>query len=86
MENRLGKILLVANYEHDGQFSMQLFSSLLQKELLNSELDVTLIRPEPYFGKLTAGTSGLGKILGYLDKFIVFPRVLKRNLRTLRND
>ncbi len=86
MEKRLGKIVLVGNYEPDGQYSMQLFSTLLQKELLNAGLDVDLIQSEPYFGKLLAGTSGLSKILGYLDKFFVFPRVLKRKLTALRND
>ena len=86
MEKRLGKILLVGNYKPDGQYSMQLYSTLLQKELLNAGLDVNLIRPEPYFGKLIAGTSGLGKLLGYLDKFLVFPRVLKRNLTSLQDD
>ena len=86
MEKRLCKIVLVGNYKPDGQYSMQLFSTLLQKELLNAGLDVDLIQPEPYFGKLIAGTSGLSKILGYLDKFFVFPRVLKRKLTALRND
>lgn len=86
MEKKLGKIVLVGNYELDGQYSMQLFSMLLEKELLNIGLDVDLIRPEPYFGKLIAGNSGLGKILGYLDKFLVFPRVLKRKLTALRKD
>ncbi len=86
MEKRLGKIVLVGNYEPDGQYSMQLFSTLLKKELLNGGLDVNLIRPEPYFGKIIAGTTGLGKIFGYIDKFIVFPRVLKRNLASLRTD
>ncbi len=86
MENRLGKIMLVGNYEPDGQYSMQLFSTHLHKELLSTGLDVDLIRPKPHFGKLIPGTSGLGKLMGYFDKFIVFPRVLNRSLDLLRND
>ena len=75
------RILLVGNYEPDGQQSMQRFASVFAKELALAGVDVTTVRPEPFFGKLRTGARGLGKWLGYLDKFLIFPRRLKRLIR-----
>ena len=77
------RVLLVANYEPDGQQSMQRFAAVLAKELAGSGMDVTMIRPEPFFGRLHPGARGLGKWLGYLDKFLVFPIVLRKKLSAL---
>ena len=33
------------------------------------EHEVRLIRPEPFFGRLKPSANGLGKWLGYIDKF-----------------
>lgn len=76
------RILLVANYEPDGQQSMQRFAAVMAKELAAAGIDVTVIRPEPFFGRLHPGARGLGKWLGYLDKFLVFPIVLRKKLST----
>ena len=77
-------ILLVANYEADGQQSMQRFASVMERGLAAAGSEVSVIRPEPFFGRLHPGARGLGKWLGYLDKFFVFPRRLKRRVRALR--
>jgi glycosyltransferase involved in cell wall biosynthesis len=77
-------VMLVGNYLPDGQESMQRFAAIMEKELAKAGVDVTLIRPEPFFGRLRSGTGGLGKWLGYLDKFFVFPGRLKRRIRKLR--
>ncbi|MFA5008221.1 MAG: glycosyltransferase family 1 protein [Candidatus Omnitrophota bacterium] len=74
------KILILGNYILDQQKSMQLFSALLEKELRKSGHDVRLIRPEPFFGKIGFFGKALSKWLGYLDKFFIFPFVLRRNL------
>ena len=78
-------VLLVGNYLADGQESMQRFAAIMEKELAKAGVDVTLIRPEPFFGRLRSGTGGLGKWLAYLDKFIVFPRALRKKLSTLKS-
>ena len=75
------RVLLVANYEPDGQQSMQRFAAVMAKGLESAGISVTVIRPEPVFGRLHPGARGLGKWLGYLDKFLVFPRRLRRVVR-----
>lgn len=75
------KVLLVSNYSQDGQESMLRFAEALRAGLLAEGVDAGTVRPEPLFGRLRPGASGLGKWLGYLDKFCVFPRRLKRLAR-----
>jgi len=77
-------VLLVGNYPPDRQESMQRFSAVMERELNAAGIEATVIRPEPFFGRLKPGASGLGKWLGYLDKFVVFPRRLKRRMRELQ--
>ncbi|MDR3406218.1 MAG: glycosyltransferase family 1 protein [Chthoniobacter sp.] len=72
------KVLLVSNYAYDRQESMLRFAAALEAGLRAAGVDVDLVRPEPFFGALRPGSSGLGKWLGYLDKFLLFPRRLRR--------
>jgi glycosyltransferase involved in cell wall biosynthesis len=72
------KVLLVSNYQFDHQESMLRFAAALAGGLCAAGVDVQLVRPEPFFGRLQPGGSGLGKWFGYLDKFIVFPTRLRR--------
>jgi glycosyltransferase involved in cell wall biosynthesis len=75
------KVILVGNYENDQQQSMLRFAELLRSELQKLGIAVELIRPRPFFGLLKRGATGLGKWLGYLDKFLLFPIELKRAIR-----
>ncbi len=68
------KILLIGNYQPDQQESMQRFANMLQIGLIELGHKVRLIRPEPFFGKIKLSAGGLGKWLGYIDKFLIFPR------------
>jgi len=77
-------VFLIGNYVHDAQQSMQRFAAVMEKELKAAGCDVRLVRPEPFFGRLHPGATGIGKWLGYLDKFVVFPRQLKRLIRSAR--
>ncbi|MBN1871713.1 MAG: glycosyltransferase family 4 protein [Candidatus Omnitrophica bacterium] len=77
------KILLIGNYSYDVQESMQLFASSLEAGLKKSGCEVLLIRPEPFFGKLKPSYRGIGKWLGYLDKFIIFPLRLHKVIKTV---
>ena len=74
------KVLLVANYVPDGQQSMQLFANLMEAGLSQAGHEVRVIRPRPWFGSLKPSAMGIGKWLGYLDKFLVFPVELRRSL------
>ncbi len=73
-------ILLISNYPFDEQESMRRFAEVLQSELRKRGLDVETISPQPFFGRLRRSGNGLGKWLGYLDKFVLFPFVLRRKL------
>ena len=74
------KVLLLGNYANDKVQSMQRFADTLRRELPRHGIQVESIRPEPLFGKLKPAATGMGKWLGYIDKFIVFPFVLRKKL------
>ena len=72
------KILLIANYQPDRQESMQRVAQLLASELTLAGHEVRVIRPKPWVGQLKPGATGLGKWLGYIDKFLIFPFSLRQ--------
>jgi glycosyltransferase involved in cell wall biosynthesis len=67
------KVLLVGNYEFDGSMSMKLWADLLARELRQAGIDTQLIAPRSVFGKLRPSVHGIGKWLGYIDRFVLFP-------------
>lgn len=71
------KILLVANYLHDQQESMQRFAAILASGLQEAGHEVRICRPRAYLGRLRRSERGVGKWLGYVDKFAVFPSALR---------
>jgi len=72
------KVLLVGNYEFDGSTSMKIWADTLFRELRQLGVDVSLIAPKPVFGRLKQSKDGLGKWFGYLDRFLLFPRELRK--------
>lgn len=66
-------VLLVGNYLPDRQHSMLRFANLLREGLRQAGHEVRLIHPEPRFARARAN-----KWLAYVDKFLVFPRALRR--------
>ena len=76
-------ILLIGNYPNDRQESMQRFARVLYDELTARGIHCHLIRPEPFFGKLQFLSIFIGKYLGYIDKFFVFPFRLKKAVSKL---
>jgi glycosyltransferase involved in cell wall biosynthesis len=74
------KVLLVSNYVHDQQESMLRFAGLLHEALDERGVHVEFVAPPQLFGRLRKGTVGLGKWLGYVDKFVIFPRRLRRKV------
>lgn len=78
------KIILIGNYPPDKQESMNLFSSMLNKGFINSGIESEIWLPSVFFGTFSKSTSkGLGKWLGYLDKWVLYPLILK--IRLLKN-
>lgn len=72
------KVLLLGNYEFEGSTSMQIWALALLRELRQNGIDVQLIVPKPVLGRIKPSSSGIGKWLGYFDRFILFPRALRR--------
>lgn len=77
----LMKILLVGNYLNDKQESMQRFTTLMQEGLTQAGHEARVIRPAALIGRFSAGFRGLGKWLGYVDKFVIFPFSLRGAVR-----
>jgi glycosyltransferase involved in cell wall biosynthesis len=70
-------ILLVGNYPFDGSKSMQIWARALDRELAAMGINVELIAPQPFFGKLKPSATGFGKWLGYIDRYLLFPFTLR---------
>lgn len=73
------RILLVGNYLPDAQQSMQRFAGMLKTGLTNAGHEVRTLRPSVRAGKLARNESAV-KWLGYIDKLVLFPRVLREAL------
>jgi|SRR5882672_306982 len=71
-------VLLVANYAPDRQHSMLRFSEMLERGLAERGMNVRVVHPPAVFSGWVGARSRLHKWLGYADKFLVFPRALRR--------
>ncbi|MEI6335445.1 MAG: glycosyltransferase family 1 protein [Methylococcaceae bacterium] len=71
------KILLVGNYLPDNQQSMGRYAELLRDKLLEKDIKVTLITPCNVLLRLSFFTGSLKKWLAYIDKYILFPVLLR---------
>jgi glycosyltransferase involved in cell wall biosynthesis len=82
------KVLLVTNYGPDRQESMLRFGRMLAEGLPLLGIEPIVIAPEARLTKFTPGYrySGWPKYLGYIDKFFLFPRFLRREIRRHRPD
>jgi glycosyltransferase involved in cell wall biosynthesis len=75
------KVLLLGNYLNDGQESMQRFASLMERGLKQAGHEVRILRPPAFVGQLHPSGQGFGKWLGYIDKFGVFPLILRSAIK-----
>src|ERR1043166_5950692 len=73
------KIVVVGNFALDAQESMLRFSRTLADGLDGRGHIVTVLSPGPVFARLARHYryQGVPKYLGYLDKFMLFPRKLR---------
>jgi glycosyltransferase involved in cell wall biosynthesis len=74
------RVVLVSNYVADEQRSMQRFADMLHNELTAGGVDVQTWRPPAYIGG-PASSRGLGKWLGYVDKYVLYPPRLRKGAR-----
>lgn len=75
------KVLLVGNYAYLAQPSMQRFSRMLFDGLHRAGYQARVVRPPEVLGRLRPSEVGLGKWLGYLDRFLLFPGRLREAVR-----
>ena len=75
------KILLVANYKPDRQRSMARYAEMLHSELRKRGYDVTLFYPVHFATRLVNDRSRLFRWLGYIDKFVLTPPLLRFRAR-----
>jgi len=73
-------VLLIGNYPADQQQSMLRFAEMMRRGLTSKGIRVELIQPQPVLGRILFAGNFVEKWLGYLDKFLLFPRQLRRHL------
>jgi glycosyltransferase involved in cell wall biosynthesis len=71
------KILVVGTYPFTHQGSMYHYARMLLHGLELAGVDTQLIKPIPFFGRLRSSEAGIGKWLRYIDRFLLFPPLLK---------
>lgn len=77
-------VLLVGNYRPDAQQSMLRFGAMLEQGLAARGFAVATIAPRKRWLALASRAGrGAAKWLGYLDKYAVFPRELRRRVAEL---
>lgn len=75
------KILLIGNYKIDKQQSMQLFCDVLARGMTELGHEIRIVRPHPIAGSIAPRPHGVGKWLGYVDKFMFFPPSMRTDLK-----
>ena len=79
----MSRIILIGNHPNDGHESMNRYVNMLQQGLTERGVRAEIIQPKRSLAGLCHQGSGLAKWLAYFDKFVLFPRVLKRRLKQL---
>jgi glycosyltransferase involved in cell wall biosynthesis len=82
------KVLLIGNLAEDRQESMQRFTAMLCTGLQARGHTVTVLSPTLRLARLAPRYryGGIPKYLGYFDKFVLFPRQLRRQVIAARPD
>lgn len=80
------RVVLIGNYPPDKQESMERFAQMLYAGFRSVGVDAEIWRPAVVLGKWAKSTdSGLGKWIGYIDKWILFPLLLRWRLTARHN-
>jgi glycosyltransferase involved in cell wall biosynthesis len=78
----LSMVLLIGNYPADQQQSMQRFAQMMLRGLTAAGVPTELLQPRPLLGRIRFAGGLAAKWLGYIDKFLFFPRELRGKLST----
>lgn len=71
-------IILIGNYPPDKQESMERFASMLHRGFREANVNSEVWRPVAIVASKTTNTNGgVGKWLGYIDKWLLFPFIIK---------
>ncbi len=73
-------VLLIGNYPADQQESMRRFATMMLRGLTAVGVPAELIQPRPLLGRMRLAGGFVAKWLGYVDKFLLFPRELRAKL------
>ena len=73
-------VLLIGNYPPDRQQSMHRFAMIMLDGLTAAGVPAELIKPQPFFGRFRYAGGFIAKWLGYIDKFVLFPRKLRKKI------
>lgn len=72
--------ILIGHYANDEQASMERFDERIERQLMESGAFHRTWKPPVCLGRIQRGASGIGKWLGYLDKFVIFPLLIRIRL------
>ena len=72
------KVLLIGNYPHLNSQSMDRFAGMLLDGLKQTGHQARLLKPAPILGRLRPSPTGLGKWIGYIDRFLFFRPHLRK--------
>ncbi|MGI8436338.1 MAG: glycosyltransferase family 4 protein [Chthoniobacterales bacterium] len=73
-------VLLIGNFPADQQESMQRFAQMMLRGLTIAGVPTELIQPRPSLGRFRLAGGFVAKWLGYVDKFLIFPRQLRARI------
>jgi glycosyltransferase involved in cell wall biosynthesis len=73
-------VLLIGNYPPDQQQSMHRFATMMLQGLTAGGVAAELIRPAPFLGNFRLAGGFIAKWLGHIDKFVLFPRKLRKKI------
>lgn len=73
-------VLLIDNYAGSQQESMNRFAELMRQGLEASGHNVRAVRPPVVLGRLYRHQTGFGKWIGYLDRFVLYLPLLRRQV------
>lgn len=76
---REAQVVIIGNYAPDRQFSMRLYAAMLQTALAKHGIPCQMVTPPVRAAQDRDSTSTrIGKWLGYIDKYLLFPIKLRR--------
>ena len=77
-------VVLAGNLPEDRLLSMERYARMLREGLSERGIKVVLATPQAWLGKLPKLPARVAKIAGYIDKYVLFPLLLRWRLQRIR--